>query len=117
MIIETLSAVVILAIAVLFLNPGHLSMPDTMQSMLIVGIILAFLTFAAFILKEKSSDERESLHILAAGRISYLVGVGTLILGIIVQGLNHNIDPWLIIVLCAMVLSKLLSRIYSRFKM
>jgi hypothetical protein len=117
MLIETIRAVVILGIAILFLNPGHLSMPESMQSMLIIGIILAFLIFAAFILREKSSDERESMHILTAGRISYLVGVGALILGIIVQALEHEIDPWLVFALCAMVFSKLLSRIYSHFKM
>ncbi len=117
MITETISALVILGITILFLNPGHLTMPQNMVSMLIIGLIVAFLTFAAFILKEKSSDEREAIHILTAGRISYLVGVGTLIFGVIVQALGHNIDPWLVIALCTMVFSKLLSRIYSRFKM
>jgi fluoride ion exporter CrcB/FEX len=117
MIIETLSAVTILGIAILFLNPGHLAMPDSMVSMLIVGLIVAFLTFAAFLFRETSSDEREALHVLTAGRISYLVGVGTLIAGIIVQAIKHDIDPWLVIALCAMVFSKLLSRMYSHFKM
>jgi ABC-type nickel/cobalt efflux system permease component RcnA len=117
MIIQTLSAVTILVIAVLFLNPGHLTMPETVVSMMSVGIILAFLTFAGFILKEKALDERENIHILKAGRLSYLVGVGTLILGVIVQGFNHEIDPWLVLALCAMVFSKLISRIYSQFKM
>lgn len=117
MVIETISAIGILGIAILFLNPGHLTMPDTMVSMLIVGLILSFLTFAAFLFREKSSDERESVHILTAGRISYLVGVGVLIVGIILQALKHEIDPWLVISLCAMVFSKLLSRIYSHFKM
>jgi len=117
MIIETISAIVILGIAILFLNPGHLTMPDSMQSMLIVGLIVSFLTFSAYLFREQSSDERESMHILTAGRISYLVGVGTLILGIIFQALEQEIDPWLVIALCAMVFSKLLSRIYSHFKM
>ena len=117
MFVETISAIVILGIAILFLNPGRLSMPDSMQSMLILGLIVAFLTFAAYVFREKSSDERESMHILTAGRISYLVGVGTLILGIIMQALDHKIDPWIVIALCAMVFSKLLSRIYSHFKM
>lgn len=117
MLIETVSAVVILGIAILFLNPGRLGMPDSLQSMLILGLIVAFLTFAAYIFREKSSDERESFHILNAGRISYLVGVAALITGVIIQTLNHEIDPWLIIALCAMVFSKLLSRIYSHFKM
>ena len=117
MIIQAISAIAILGIAIVFFNPGHLAMPDTMISMLIIGLILAFLTFAAFLLKEKPADEREGIHILTAGRLSYLVGVGTLILGIIIQGLRHNIDPWLVISLCAMIFSKLLSRIYSHFKM
>ncbi|HSA84211.1 MAG TPA: hypothetical protein VLF20_05010 [Patescibacteria group bacterium] len=116
-IIETISAVIILGIALLFLNPGHLAMPDTMVSMLVVGLIVAFLVFAGFLLREKPADEREAFHIKTAGRISYLVGVAVLVFGIVVQGIQHNIDPWLVIALCAMVLTKLLSRIYSRFKM
>lgn len=117
MIFQIVSAFIILGIAVLFLNPGHLSMPDSMISMLTIGIILAFLSFAAFILREKPTDEREELHIRTASRFSYLAGVGTLILGIIIQAVNHNIDPWLVIVLCVMVFSKLLSRVYSHLKM
>ncbi len=117
MIIETISAFAILGIAILFLNPGHLAMPETLVSMLIVSFIISFLTFAAYLFREKASDEREAVHILTAGRISYLVGVGALIAGIIFQALQHEIDPWLVIALCAMVFSKLLSRIYSRFKM
>lgn len=117
MIIETVSAGAILGIAILFLHPGNLSMPDSLQSMLILGLIVAFLSFSALVFREQSSDERESLHVLAAGRISYLVGVGTLILAVIFQTLKHEIDPWLVVALCAMVFSKLLSRIYSSFKM
>jgi hypothetical protein len=117
MIIESISAIAILGIAIIFLNPGHLTMPDSMVSMLIVGLIVSFLTFAAYLLREKSSDERETIHILSAGRISYLVGVGTLILGVVVQALKHEIDAWLVITLCAMIFSKLLSRIYSHFRM
>lgn len=117
MIIETISAATILGIAVLFLNPGHLTMPENMLSMLIVAFIVSFLTFAAYIFKENSLDERETVHILKAGRVSYLVGVGTLIVGIILQAIKHEIDPWLVIALCAMVFSKLVSRIYSHFKL
>lgn len=92
-------------------------MPESMVSIMIVTIIIAFLAFAAFLLKEQSSDEREAIHVLTAGRISYLAGVGALILGIIIQGLKHEIDAWLVISLCVMVFTKLLSRIYSHFRM
>ncbi len=117
MITESITAILIFIIAVIFLNPGHLAMPDTVNSLLILGFIVAFLAFSAFVLKEKSTDEREALHILRAGRVSYLTGVGVLVLGIVVQALKHEVDPWLVFAICAMVLSKLLSRIYSRIKL
>jgi len=116
MITETITAVAISVIAIIFLNPGHLAMPDTVNSLLILGLIVAFLVFAAFIIREKSSDEREMLHVLKAGRLSYLTGVGVLVLGIVFQALEHEVDPWLVLAICAMILSKILSRIYSRFK-
>lgn len=117
MIIEIISALVILGIALLFLNPGHLTMPESVISMLVVALLVAFLTFVALLLKEKPSDEREERHILTAGRISYIVGVATLVTGIIIQSMHHDIDPWLVLALCAMIFSKLISRMYSRFKM
>ena len=117
MFIESLSAITILGITILFLNPTSLTMPSNVQSMLIISLILAFLTFGAFIFREQSGDERDSMHRLISGRISYLVGVGTLIIGIIVQTSMHQIDKWLVITVCAMVLSKLLARIYSQLKM
>lgn len=117
MITEAITAIAISAIAIIFLNPGHLAMPETVNSLLILGLIVAFLVFAAFVIREKSSDERETLHVLKAGRFSYLTGVGVLVLGIIVQALEHEVDPWLVLAICAMILSKLLSRIYSRFKL
>lgn len=117
MFIEALSSIIIVIITVIFFNPTHLTMPQSVQSMLILGLIISFLTFSALVLKEHTTDERESLHRLVSGRISYLVGVGTLTIGIIVQALMHEIDKWLVIALCAMVLSKLLSRIYSQLRM
>lgn len=117
MLTETLTAIAIFIIAIIFLNPGHLAMPDSIISLLILGLIVAFLTFAGLVLKEKSADERESLHILKAGRLSYITGVGVLVVAIVFQALEHEVDPWLVIALCTMTLSKIVSRIYSRFKL
>lgn len=94
-----------------------LTMPQTVDAMFVVGIIITFLFFVAFIFKESSSDERESAHILKASRISYLVGVGVLTLALIVQTLMHSIDVWIIYAVVAMILSKLISRIYSHYRM
>lgn len=93
------------------------TMPKTADAMFIVGIVVAFLAFSAFIFKEKSLDERESSHILKASRISYLVGVGVLTFALIIQTLMHSIDIWIVYALTAMVLSKLISRVYSHYKL
>ena len=116
-IIETISTVVILGIAILFLNPTHLTMPDSFVTMLMLGVIIAFLFFAAILWREKAEDERDQLHIMHAGRLSYIVGVGLLIGGIISQAFQHEVDAWLVITLCGMVLSKFASRVYARLKM
>lgn len=117
MIAEIVSALILVCIGIIFLNPGHLSMPETVHSMLILAMIIGYISFAAFIFKEKAQDERETFHILSASRISYLIGIGTLIVAIAIQASQHNIDSWLIFTLCLMVLSKLFSRMYSRIRM
>jgi len=117
MIVQVVSAVVILAIAIAFLDPGPLTMPESAQSMLILAFLISFLVFSAYLFKERSQDEREEIHKLKAGRLSYLVGVGATVVGIIVQALEHELDPWLVYILCAMIFSKIVSRIYSHFRM
>lgn len=114
---EIISTIAIVAIVILFLNPTGLTMPESTLSMLILGLIVAFLAFAALIWKEKSADEREQLHVFQSGRISFLIGTSILVIAIVSQVFTHEVDPWLVIALSVMVLSKLLMRVYSRFKM
>jgi hypothetical protein len=53
---------------------------------------------------------------MLSGRIAFLVGSTLLTLGIIVQSLNHNVDAWLVVTLVAMILSKIVVRIYGDSK-
>lgn len=117
MIFEIISAGAIILIALTFLTSSTLTMPATVASMMLILLILAFLSFAALLWKEKPADERESLHALLAGRISFLVGVGVLVIAVIVQATMHNIDTWLILTLCTMVVTKIVLLIYSKHKM
>ncbi len=91
-------------------------MPKDIDMMLVLGLIVSFLVFSATIWKEHAADERENLHRLNAGRISFLVGSVVLVMGIASQAMSHNIDPWLVYALIAMVGSKLASRIFSQWK-
>lgn len=117
MIFEVLSAAFIIIIATLFLTFSSLTMPSTLFSMLVVLFCLSWLAFSAFVWREQPADEREALHALTAGRVSFLVGVGVLVIGVVVQAFRHNIDPWLIVTLCVMVAAKIILLMYSRQKM
>lgn len=109
-IIITLLLVVILGALLL---PTKLLMPMSMDTMLILGLILFFFIFIAFFWKEKAADEREQIHQMNAGRTSFFIGTGLLLVGIVLQSFRHNIDPWLIYALIGMLVGKLVSRIYS----
>lgn len=109
-IIVTLGLIVI---AVLLLNPFNFWMPDMMVMSMLAIVLVLFGVFASFILREKSIDERDDQHRTLAGRNAFLAGSATLILGIIMQGYLHTVDPWLVVALIVMVVTKIGTRMWS----
>jgi cobalamin synthase len=106
----------LIVLLILLINPFGILMPSRVTMLLLGGSAILSLLFISFIWKEAAHDERESLHRLLAGRIAFLAGAATLLLGITVQTFQHHLDPWLVIALGVMVLTKLLTRAYSRTK-
>lgn len=114
---ELILSLILIGLTILFINPlQKIWMPTMFMSMVLVGFIIAFILFAAFLWKEAHGDEREERHRLMAGRIGFLCGCGILVVGIILQSLNHTLDPWLLVSLCGMILAKLVARIYADTK-
>jgi Ca2+/Na+ antiporter len=110
---ETLVTLSLVVLAVLLLNPFHFWMPDVMVMCILAIILGVFALFASFVLRENKYDEREEGHRALAGRNAFLVGAGILTLGIVVQGYTHIVDPWLVITLVAMIVVKIITRIWS----
>lgn len=108
--------VILLGILGALLLPTSLLMPMSSDMMLIIGLIVTFFIFSSFFWKEQAGDEREHLHRLFAGRVSFFIGTAVLVVGIFFQSLSHNIDPWLIYALIGMIVGKLLTRLYSEWK-
>lgn len=113
---EIIISLVIVILLFLFLNPFDFWMPDALLMMLIVILIITFSIFAGFIWKESVKDEREMLHRMFAGRVAYLVGVGMLMLGVVIQSLSRQIDLWLILTLSIMILAKIVAVAYGRIR-
>lgn len=110
---ETIVTVALIAIAILLLNPFHFWMPDMMVMSMLAEVLVLFGIFASFILREKTMDERDDQHKTLAGRNAFLAGSGILILGIVIQGYTHSVDPWLVIALIGMVVVKIITRAWS----
>lgn len=113
---EIVLGIVILGVLVMFLNPTHLLMPDSVNTALMLGLVVTFLVFVGLVWREKAGDEREVAHIQKAGRVSFLTGATILVTGIVVQAGRHEVDAWLVLALSGMVLAKLVSRIYHNLK-
>lgn len=111
---EIIASVVLVVLSVLLMNPIHMWMPDSVAQMIALLALVAFALFANFVWHEHGGDERESLHRLLAARAAYLAGSGVLVLGIIAQGLRHDVDVWLAYTLAVMLAAKALTLFISR---
>jgi hypothetical protein len=110
-----ISGFLIFLMALLFWE-RDLLMPSNLSMMLILSFVVVFAMFAALLFKENARDERETLHRFIAARSAYFTGTCVLVLGIVVQSLDHAIDIWLIITLTLMILAKIVGSIYGRLK-
>jgi len=111
--VETVVTGCLIVLTLLLLNPFHFWMPDMMVVGMLAVTLGLFGVFATFILRERMRDERDELHRTLAGRNAFLAGAGVLILGVVVQGYSHSVDPWLVIALITMIVVKFLTRLWS----
>ena len=109
-------SILLVVILLTFIMPTKLLMPVSVEMIILLFLILFSLIFFSLVWKEKFADERENLHRLHAGRVSFLVGSSVLVLGIVLQSLKHDVDPWLVYTLVLMVLAKTISRVYLQVK-
>jgi len=104
---ESLVGLAVLLILFLKMDPFHWFMPTEMQMLLLCFLAAAFALYAGVVFREQAKDERESSHLYRASRWGYLVGVVALSILIVVQDVLHRLDPWLLVVLGVMVITKL----------
>jgi hypothetical protein len=85
--------------------------------MLVLGVMsLIVVAILVFMWKEDPVDEREEIHLLVAGRVSFFSTASILLVVLIVQTLQHNVDEWIPIILFVLLSSKILSVVYLKYK-
>jgi len=104
---ETLLALAVLAVLFLKIDPFRWFMPTEAQMILLCVFAAGVALYAGVVFREQARDERESVHLYRASRWGYLVGVVSLSVLIVVQDVLHRLDPWLLVVLGVMVVTKL----------
>jgi hypothetical protein len=105
------AVLVFFLLALADLIPFWMPMMGEMLALLVVSILM--LVWAGFIMKDVAHDEREVALKMKSGRMAYLSGLAVLMIALIVQGMQHTIDPWIAIALAVMVVSKLVARVYE----
>lgn len=105
--IELLLIATLFVVSVISVAPKTFVMPNTAQMVLMVLVIGLLCAFLVFIWRENPSDEREAQNQATASRAAYIVGAGVLIVTLLVQGLQHDLDPAIPLVLLAMISTKL----------
>ncbi len=110
---ESIVSLVLIMLAIFLLNPLNLWMPGMTVMAIMGGVLVVFAVFASFVLREDVRDEREGVHRMYAGRTAFLSGALVIMLGLSVQSYKDSIDPWLVVALVAMVLTKIGARIYG----
>ena len=114
--IEILFSIILLRILIFLINPYNIIMPTELEALLIGSLITIFMLFSILIWKEGARDERENAYRSQAGRVSFLVGGLILVIGIGYQTVTYMIDPWLVLALIGMILTKIFSHIYWQIK-
>jgi hypothetical protein len=98
---------------VLLCDPFMVWMPAPAQMTVILAAAVLAALWSGFVMYERAHDERDSLHMMRAGRAAYLSGIFILTLALLVQGFEHDLDGWVLLALGAMVTAKLAVRLYD----
>jgi FtsH-binding integral membrane protein len=95
-------------IAFLAVAPEAVVMPSALQMLLLAAVLVLISSFLVFLWREKPNDERELHNQALASRWAYLIGCVVLILALVIQGLKHDLDPFIPIALLAMIATKII---------
>lgn len=93
-------------IALLAIAPKTFIMPTSVQ-MLTLAVVLGLIsTFLVLLWREQPDDEREMQNQALASRSAYIIGSLVLIGALIIQSLDHDLDPAIPIALLSMIATK-----------
>ena|SRR5215469_10495526 len=113
---EIIISLLLIGVLISLSDPMYLLMPKGMYPLITPLLLALLIIFAGILWKERPGDEREHLHKFMASRSAYFAGIVVLIIAIALQSIHREIDIWLIITVCIMLLAKIAGIIYGHIK-
>ena len=108
-IIKELTALLLIILAVAFF---YASLAPMAYIVCYIVVVLMFLVFIFGIIRAKDGDEREAQHRVMAADAGFIAAGVTVLIAIAYQTVNgHMVDPWLFLILIAMLATRLVVRI------
>lgn len=111
---EIILGIVLIVLLGIIFNPFDLYMTQMTTMLIALTFLVLFGIFALFALREQPQDEREELLVIKTSRFAYLITGATLAIGIAWELIQHDIDPWLLIVFAVMIFAKLFGYLYQQ---
>jgi hypothetical protein len=109
---DSVLALALVISLILLVDPFMYWMPPFAGMIALVAATALLCVFAGFVMLERAVDEREAMHRMNAGRVAYLSGIAVLTAALLFQGLTDMVDPWIAGALGAMVIAKLIARVF-----
>ncbi len=88
--------------------PNAIVMSTSFQMIVLAAVLVLLAGFMVLLWREYPADEREAYNQTLASRFAYLAGALILIVALIIQSLNHDIDPVVPLALFGMIATKIL---------
>jgi cobalamin synthase len=95
-------------IAIVAVAPEAFVMPSSLQMLILATVLGLIATFLVLFWREQPNDEREMQNQALASRSAYTVGSLVLIVALVIQSVQHSLDPAVPIALLAMIATKII---------
>lgn len=96
----------------LLIHPFHLMTKLMFSGGVIVSLVTLYIVKFLIIWREKPQDERDLEHRFKSSWASYSTVSALLFAGVIFEATQGSVDPWLVISLAGMFISKLVSLLF-----
>ena len=112
---HTILPAAVVALALIFINPGTVLGMHSMTSFLLMGVLLILTsTYGYYVLVDRADDEREVMIRSFADRLASLIGMTSilLIIGFCIL-MDHEVPTSIVVVLVLMVGAKAFGQWYA----